>query len=48
MTAFVAMVRGEAQSPCTVDEALQAVLVAEAAELSRRQNRPVRLAEVAP
>lgn len=48
MTAFVAMVRGEAPSPCTVDEALQAVLVAEAAELSRRQNRPVRLAEVAP
>lgn len=48
MTAFVAMVRGEAPSPCTVDEALQAVLVAEAAELSRRQNRPVRLAEVTP
>jgi hypothetical protein len=30
-----------------VEEALQAVLVAEAAERSRRENRPVRLAEVA-
>jgi myo-inositol 2-dehydrogenase/D-chiro-inositol 1-dehydrogenase len=48
MTAFVAVVRGERPSPCTVDEALQAVLVAEAAELSRRQGRPVRLTEVAP
>jgi myo-inositol 2-dehydrogenase/D-chiro-inositol 1-dehydrogenase len=48
MTAFVAMVRGEAPSPCTVEEALQAVLVAEAAERARRENRPVRLAEVAP
>jgi myo-inositol 2-dehydrogenase/D-chiro-inositol 1-dehydrogenase len=48
MTAFVAMVRGESPSPCTVEEALQAVLVAEAAERSRRENRPVRLAEVAP
>jgi predicted dehydrogenase len=48
MTAYVAMVRGESPSPCTVEEALQAVLVAEAAERSRRENRPVRLAEVAP
>jgi myo-inositol 2-dehydrogenase/D-chiro-inositol 1-dehydrogenase len=48
MTAFVAMARGESSSPCTVDEALQAVLVAEAAERSRRDNRPVRLTEVAP
>ena len=48
MTAFVAMVRGQSPSPCTVDEALQAVLIAEAAELSRRENRPVRLTEVAP
>jgi myo-inositol 2-dehydrogenase / D-chiro-inositol 1-dehydrogenase len=47
MTAFVAMVRGESPSPCTVEEALQAVLVAEAAERSRRENRPVHLAEVA-
>jgi myo-inositol 2-dehydrogenase/D-chiro-inositol 1-dehydrogenase len=48
MTAFVAMVRRESPSPCTVEEALQAMLVAEAAERSRRENRPVRLAEVAP
>jgi predicted dehydrogenase len=48
MTAFVAMARGEAPSPCTVEEALQAVLVAEAAERSRRENRSVQLAEVAP
>ena len=48
MTAFVAMVRGSSPSPCTVEEALQAVLIAEAADRSRQQNRPVRLTEVAP
>jgi myo-inositol 2-dehydrogenase / D-chiro-inositol 1-dehydrogenase len=47
MTAFVAMARGESASPCTVEEALQAVLVAEAAERSRHENRPVRLTEIA-
>lgn len=48
MTAFVAMVRGEAPSPCTVEEALAALLVAEAADRSRREHRAVRVAEVTP
>jgi myo-inositol 2-dehydrogenase/D-chiro-inositol 1-dehydrogenase len=48
MTAFVAMARAESPSPCTVEEALQAMLVADAAERSRRENRPVSLTEVAP
>ncbi|GMA88122.1 hypothetical protein GCM10025868_33720 [Angustibacter aerolatus] len=47
MTAFVAMARGEAPSPCTVDEALAALLVAEAADRSRREHRAVRVAEIA-
>jgi myo-inositol 2-dehydrogenase/D-chiro-inositol 1-dehydrogenase len=46
MTAFVAMARGEAQSPCTVEEALEALYVAEAADLSRREHRPVSIEEV--
>lgn len=46
MTAFVAMARGERPSPCTVDEALEALYVAEAADLSRREHRPVTVAEV--
>jgi predicted dehydrogenase len=46
MTAFVAMARGTAPSPCTVGEALEALFVAEAADLSRRERRAVRLQEV--
>ena len=46
MTAFVAMARGDAPSPCTVDEALEALFVAEAADLSRREHRAVRVEEV--
>jgi len=46
MTAFVAMAHGAAASPCTVDEALEALFVAEAADLSRRERRAVRLQEV--
>lgn len=46
MTAFVAMARGEADSPCTVEEALEALYVAEAADRSRREHRPVTVAEV--
>jgi myo-inositol 2-dehydrogenase/D-chiro-inositol 1-dehydrogenase len=46
MTAFVAMARGETASPCTVEEALQALFVAEAADLSCREHRPVRVEEV--
>lgn len=47
LTAFTEVVAGRAPSPCTGDEALQALLVAEAADASRRQGRPVQVAEVA-
>ena len=46
MTAFVAMARGEIASPCTVQEALDALYVSEAADLSRHEHRPVRIEEV--
>jgi myo-inositol 2-dehydrogenase/D-chiro-inositol 1-dehydrogenase len=46
MTAFVAMARGETPSPCTVEEALEALFLAEAADLSRRERRVVRVEEV--
>lgn len=46
--AFVAMVVDGAPSPCTVADALEAVLIAEAADLSRREHRPVRITEVRP
>jgi myo-inositol 2-dehydrogenase/D-chiro-inositol 1-dehydrogenase len=46
MNAFVELALGRRESPCTVDEALEAFYVAEAATLSRLQNRPVALAEV--
>jgi myo-inositol 2-dehydrogenase/D-chiro-inositol 1-dehydrogenase len=46
INAFIDVALGRAQSPCTVAEALEALYVAEAADLSRRAARPVRLAEV--
>jgi myo-inositol 2-dehydrogenase / D-chiro-inositol 1-dehydrogenase len=46
MTAFVAMARGETTTPCSVQEALEALFVAEAADLSLREHRPVRIEEV--
>jgi myo-inositol 2-dehydrogenase/D-chiro-inositol 1-dehydrogenase len=42
----VALARGEIPSPCTVQEALDALYVAEAADLSRHEHRPVRIEEV--
>lgn len=48
ISAFITMVRDGAPSPCTVTDALEAVLIADAADLSRREHRPVRLAEVRP
>ncbi|MFJ4465984.1 Gfo/Idh/MocA family oxidoreductase [Streptomyces sp. NPDC089424] len=47
LNAFVEVVRGERANPCDGREALQALRVAEACELSRREHRPVRLGEVA-
>ncbi|BCJ35923.1 myo-inositol 2-dehydrogenase [Actinocatenispora thailandica] len=47
LAAFVEVVRGERDAPCTGADALAALLVAEAAERSRREHRPVRVEEVA-
>lgn len=46
LAAFLQAVRGERGNPCSGDEALSALLVAEACELSRREHRPVQLSEV--
>ncbi|MEV4251481.1 Gfo/Idh/MocA family oxidoreductase, partial [Streptosporangium canum] len=46
MSAFLGAARGETDSPCTVEDALAALYLAEAAELSRHEGRPVRTAEV--
>ncbi|MEV5320842.1 Gfo/Idh/MocA family oxidoreductase [Streptomyces sp. NPDC052687] len=46
LTAFVEVVRGERPNPCDGREALQALRIAEACERSRRERRPVRLAEI--
>ena len=46
LTAFTELVAGRIESPCSVQDALQAFLVAEACDLSRREGRPVRMDEV--
>jgi myo-inositol 2-dehydrogenase / D-chiro-inositol 1-dehydrogenase len=46
MDAFLAVVRDGAPSPCTVDEALEALYVAEAATRSRLEDRRVEIEEV--
>ncbi|MEU0743699.1 Gfo/Idh/MocA family oxidoreductase [Streptomyces sp. NPDC006134] len=46
LSAFVEVVRGERANPCDGREALQALRIAEACELSRREHRPVHLAEI--
>ena len=43
---FTRVAAGEAESPCTVADALQAFRTAEACELSRSQRRPVDLSEI--
>ncbi|MGV9607231.1 Gfo/Idh/MocA family protein [Streptomyces sp. NPDC003631] len=47
LAAFVQVVRGERPNPCDGHEALQALRIAEACELSRHERRPVSLAEIA-
>lgn len=47
LAAFVQVVLGRAANPCTGREALAALRIAEACELSRRERRPVALAETA-
>ncbi|MFG2714556.1 Gfo/Idh/MocA family oxidoreductase [Streptomyces goshikiensis] len=46
LAAFVRLVRGEGVNPCDGREALAALRVAEACELSRREGRRVRLTEL--
>lgn len=46
LNAFVDLVRHGGESPCTVDDALSALVVAEAAVRSRREHRPVHLVEM--
>ncbi|MET7367559.1 Gfo/Idh/MocA family oxidoreductase [Streptomyces sp. NPDC005566] len=47
LDAFVRVVRGELANPCDGREALHALRIAEACELSRRERRPVAMAELA-
>ncbi|MFJ7196670.1 MULTISPECIES: Gfo/Idh/MocA family oxidoreductase [unclassified Streptomyces] len=47
LDAFVRVVRGELPNPCDGREAWRALLVAEACEVSRRERRPVAVAEIA-
>ncbi|KUJ38938.1 Gfo/Idh/MocA family oxidoreductase [Streptomyces sp. MI02-2A] len=47
LAAFVQVVRGERANPCDGHEALRALRIAEACELSRHERRPVSLAEIA-
>lgn len=46
LTAFTDMVAGKSDSPCTVGDALEAFYIAEACDRSRREHRPVAVAEV--
>jgi myo-inositol 2-dehydrogenase/D-chiro-inositol 1-dehydrogenase len=46
LNAFLDVVRHGGPSPCTVDDALAALVVAEAAARSRREHRPVHLVEM--
>lgn len=47
MDAFLGVVRGERANPCDGREALHALRIAEACELSRERRRPVRMTEIA-
>ncbi|MFE3517613.1 Gfo/Idh/MocA family oxidoreductase [Streptomyces sp. NPDC059166] len=46
LDAFLAVARGELSNPCDGREALHALRVAEACELSRAERRPVAMAEI--
>ncbi|MFE6102156.1 Gfo/Idh/MocA family oxidoreductase [Streptomyces laurentii] len=46
LDAFVGLVRGERDNPCDGREALTALRIAEACARSRREHRPVRVAEI--
>ncbi|CAM4526274.1 Myo-inositol 2-dehydrogenase [Nocardia ninae] len=46
LVAFVSVVNGDLENPCSPMDALEAFYVAEACELSRRESRPVKVTEV--
>ena len=46
LDAFVSVARGEAPNPCPPEEAVAAIRVAMACDLSREQHRPVRIEEI--
>lgn len=46
LIAFISVVNGSLDNPCSPTDALEAFYVAEACELSRREGRPVEVAEV--
>ena len=46
LAAFIVVAAGQAASPCTLQDALEAFYVAEACELSRHRQQPVLVAEV--
>ena len=46
LVAFTDLVDGRIETPCSVQDALQAFLVAEACNLSRREGRPVHMDEI--
>jgi myo-inositol 2-dehydrogenase/D-chiro-inositol 1-dehydrogenase len=46
LAAFIDVVAGRRDSPCSVDDALEAGWIAEACTLSQREHRPVAVAEV--
>jgi myo-inositol 2-dehydrogenase/D-chiro-inositol 1-dehydrogenase len=48
LNAFTEVVAGTRPSPCTVADAVEVSWIAEAADLSRRQHRPVSMDEVRP
>ena len=43
---FVKVARGEAASPCTAHDGVEALRIAEAATTSLHEHRPVRLEEI--
>jgi myo-inositol 2-dehydrogenase/D-chiro-inositol 1-dehydrogenase len=46
LQAFVEFAQGRIENPCPVNDALEALYVAEACDVSRAENRPVTIAEV--
>jgi myo-inositol 2-dehydrogenase/D-chiro-inositol 1-dehydrogenase len=46
LSAFIEVASGATPSPCTAEDALEALRVAVACDLSREQHRPVKLEEL--